>query len=233
MVGRLPWKTLGTDQLRDGHGEPLWYMMRGFRDPPINFGSAGQLSYNGATVVAMIIAPGVPLNTAALAGAPGDANCVKQDQMVGGRNSANLSAANFLECGLATGTINAPGDSGWTNDRVIAITAAEWADAIAPAIGDRLQRQVAPAMYDFYNTTSQASWGQRFFPNASPFAAAPPTTNLLCGAVDTFRACRRLPPSPRAHATRPGTASASPVWAGCSAWAAAYPWRPKCNAIST
>jgi hypothetical protein len=178
VVGRLPWKTLGIDQLRDGNGEPLWYMMRGFRDAPINFGSAGQLAYNGSTVVAMVIAPGVPLNTAATAGTPA-AGCTKQSQLVAERNAAPLSAANFLECGVATGSLASPGDSTWTNDRVIAITAAEWADAIAPAIADRLQRQVAPAMNDYYTTTSLASWGQRFLPNSSILNTAAATD--LCG----------------------------------------------------
>ncbi|HZN85659.1 MAG TPA: hypothetical protein VFB53_02635, partial [Burkholderiales bacterium] len=142
VVGRLPWKTLGIDPLRDGAGEPLWYMMRGFRDPPINFGTAGQLTYNGATVVAMIIAPGVPLSTT---GTP-PAGCTAQNQLVATRNAATLNPANFIECGVATGSIASPGDSAWTNDRAIAITAAEWADAIAPAIADRLQRQVAPTL---------------------------------------------------------------------------------------
>ena len=47
-VGRLPWRSLGIDQLRDGYGEPLWYVLsRGFRNPPINFGTLGQINYNG------------------------------------------------------------------------------------------------------------------------------------------------------------------------------------------
>jgi len=175
VVGRLPWKTLGIDPLRDGAGEPLWYMMRGFRDPPINFGTAGQLTYNGATVVAMIIAPGVPLSTT---GTP-PAGCTAQNQLVATRNAATLNPANFLECGVATGSIASPGDSAWTNDRVIAITAAEWADAIAPAIADRLQRQVAPVLETWRSTQSNANWGPNFMPYASSFTN--PTANDQCG----------------------------------------------------
>lgn len=180
VVGRLPWKTLGVDQVRDGYGEPLWYVVRGFRNPPINFGTAGQLSLNGSTVVALIIAPGRPLNTGSLAGTP-PAGCTKQDQIVVTRNVAPLNAANFIECGVASGSLSTPGDQTWTNDRAIAITAAEWADAVAPAVSDRIQRQVAPAMLDYYNTTSLATWGERFLPNASTFGFAPPATNNLCG----------------------------------------------------
>jgi hypothetical protein len=178
VVGRLPWRTLGIDQLRDGDGEPLWYVMRGFRNPPINFGSAGQLSYNGSAVVALIIAPGRPLNTASLAGTP-PADCTKQNQMVATRNTATLVAANFIECGLATGSVTTPGDPTWTNDRVIAITAAEWADAVAPAVADRLQRQLAPALEDWRATQSVAIWGSSFLPFASTFGD--PSVNDLCG----------------------------------------------------
>ncbi len=184
VVGRLPWKTLGIDPLRDGNGEPLWYMMRGFRNPPINFGTPGQLTHNGATVVALILAPGSPLNTAADPGAP-PAGCNKLNQQVAARNAAPLDPDNFLECGTATGTLTSPGDPRWTNDRVIAITAAEWADAIAGPVADRLQRQVAPAMETYRTVTSVASWGEAFLPNASTIDAAiagsQPETNNLCG----------------------------------------------------
>lgn len=178
VVGRLPWRTLGIDQLRDGDGEPLWYMMQGFRNPPINFGTAGQLIYNGSQVVAMIIAPGRPLNTLPVSGAP-PAGCTQQNQLVATRNTATLNPANFIECGITTGSLTAPGNATWTNDRVIAITAAEWADAIAPAVADRLQRQVAPALEDWRANQSLATWGSSFLPYASTFSD--PATNDVCG----------------------------------------------------
>ena len=185
VVGRLPWKTLGVDPIVDGEGEPLWYMMRGFRNPPINFGSAGQLSYNGSAVVAIIIAPGRPQNTASVAGTP-PANCAKQDQMVATRNSAALNPANFIECGVATGSISIPGDTTWTNDRAIAVTAAEWADAIAGPVADRLQREVSVALRNWDATEFAAtgkSWGVTHSLPYLPFASTwgDPTTNDYCG----------------------------------------------------
>lgn len=183
-VGRLPWRTLGIDPPRDGNGEPLWYMMRGFRSPPINFATPGQLTHNGATVVALVLAPGHPLNTSTDPGAP-PAGCNKLNQQVAARNAAPLNPNNFLECGVAAGSLTTPGDPRWTNDRAVAITAAEWADAIAGPVADRLQRQVAPAMETFRGTTSLTGWGQRFLPNASTIDAAlvgsQPETNNLCG----------------------------------------------------
>jgi hypothetical protein len=219
-VGRLPWRTLGIETLYDGYGEPLWYVLGpGFRSAPLNFGSAAQLPFtSGGTasnVVAVIIAPGAPLNTNSVSGtAP--SGCSAVNQQVGTRNTAPLSAANFFECGNASGSYVHHGTSDWTNDRVIAITAAEWADAVAPAVGDRLQRQVAPAMMDFRNSTSLASWGERFLPNASTLDASvwnsQPETNDLCGDNDTRSG---MPPTITvAAATAAGTCSTT--WSGGS-----------------
>jgi len=182
-VGRLPWETLGVDEIRDGHGEPIWYVLSpGFRSAPINFGTLGQLTYNGNpnAAVALLIAPGKPLNTLADPATP-PAGCSRVNQQVSTRNTASLAPANFLECGNDTGTANyaIPGPSEWTNDRVIAITAAEWAQAIAGPVADRLQRQAAPALNDWRTTESVANWGTSFLPYASTFSKQ--TANDLCG----------------------------------------------------
>ena len=210
-VGRLPWGTLGIDQLRDGYGEPLWLVISpGFRGvtptTAINFATPAQLTYNdvAASAVAVIIAPGRPLNTVADPAAL-PARCpAKVDQNSATRNTAPLVAANFIECGNATGSYRNPGTSQWSNDRAVAITAAEWADAIAPGVADRLQRQVAPAMQNYYNATSLASWGQRFFPNASTFTAAPPTARRCAARTTPSPACRRARRWSRPPAARPG-----------------------------
>jgi hypothetical protein len=183
-VGRLPWRTLGIDQLRDGDGEPLWYVLGpGFRDSPINFGTTAQLPYDGAAnaAVALIIAPGRPLNTLADPGTP-PAGCTKVNQQVAARNTATLAIANFLECGNAGGAYASLGSSQWANDRVIAVSAAEWADAIAPAVADRLQRQVAPALEEWRSVQAPANWGTAFLPYASSFGT--PATNDYCGDLN-------------------------------------------------
>lgn len=182
VIGRLPWQTLGINQLRDGYGEPLWYAISpGFRTSVINFGTTGQLTYNGAAnaAVAVIIAPGRPLNTVADPAALPGWCPAKVNQGVAARNTAPLAAANFLECGNATGAYLNPGTSQWTNDRALAITAAEWADAIAAGVADRMQRQVAPALEDWRATESVSIWGSSFLPYASTFSD--PTSNDLCG----------------------------------------------------
>jgi len=65
-VMRLPWRTLGTGELRDASGELLWYAVSGnYQAPPtgiVNSETPGQLSVDGANdVVAIVFAPGEPV----------------------------------------------------------------------------------------------------------------------------------------------------------------------------
>lgn len=181
-VGRLPWRTLGVDQIRDGDGELLWYVLgRGFRQSPINFGSRDEIELDGVDrqAVAMIIAPGAALNTTSEAGTP-PANCPRVNQQPRSV-TAPFDPAAFLECGRAT--TPAPGNepqyktdktSPWTNDRIVTITAAELMDAIAGPVGDRLQRQVAALLGDWHQvefTATGRSWGNTYGFNYLPFAS--------------------------------------------------------------
>jgi len=64
-IGRLPWHTLGINQLKDSDGEPLWYAVSsGFRAAPINSDTVAQLSLNGTAnaAVAIVFAPGAALS---------------------------------------------------------------------------------------------------------------------------------------------------------------------------
>ncbi|HEY9530999.1 MAG TPA: hypothetical protein VIQ55_06380 [Burkholderiales bacterium] len=194
QVGRLPWKTLGIDQLRDAEGEPLWYAVATgtwalltTTTPAlsINPGLANQLAYDVAplptpNVVAVIIAPGRSLNTLS-AGTP-PSGCATVNQQAN-RYAIPYAAAKFLECGNEASNYRKAGPAGWSNDRTIAITAAEVMDAIMGPVAERVQRQVAPAMNDWYNFQSLFSWGESFLPHASPFdsLANNPTVNNLCG----------------------------------------------------
>ena len=198
LVGRLPWRTLGIAPLYDGDAEPLWYVLSpGFRSAPLNFASTGQLPYtSGGTasnVVAIIIAPGAPLNTAS-AGTP-PAGCSAVNQHGSNRKQAPLNAANFFECGNASGNYIHLGHSDWTNDRVIAVTTAEWIAAITPVIGDRMQREVAPAIrdWDAYELAQTGkSWGSTHGLGYLPFASdwenpAGTGATVFCGNQSTVR----------------------------------------------
>ena len=197
-LGRLPWKDLGLDEIRDGYGEPLWYAVSlgtwtwtAAGTPPtptlqINPGLAGQLSYDGApnAAVAVIIAPGEALNLAATPGAP-PAGCAAVDQQAN-RYAVPYAAASFLECGNQSGSFKSTPPSTWSNDRTIVITAAEVMDAISGAVADRVQRQVMPALaqWDDQEASSNGkswgtTWSTPYLPLASPFGD--PATNNYCG----------------------------------------------------
>jgi hypothetical protein len=60
-IGRLPWRTLGVGDLRDGYGERLWYVVSaGFHQSPINSNTAAQLTVDGvaASAVAIVFSAG-------------------------------------------------------------------------------------------------------------------------------------------------------------------------------
>lgn len=64
VIGRFPWKTLKTTELRDGSGESLWYeLSANFRDlassEPLNSNTSGTLD-TGA-IVAKIYSPGAAI----------------------------------------------------------------------------------------------------------------------------------------------------------------------------
>lgn len=72
VVGRFPWRTLGTEPLRDGHGECLWLIVSSLHNriqrsspapilPPMNWDTLGQLD--------VVVANGTPALVSALASA--------------------------------------------------------------------------------------------------------------------------------------------------------------------
>jgi hypothetical protein len=201
-IGRLPWRTLGIEPLRDGDGELLWYVLSpNFRGPSfpatavpttlpspppsprpnwqLNFRTPGSIPLDGAEygAVALIIAPGQALNTSSDPDTPA-APCAKVNQQ-SDRYASPLDPARFFECGNAAGSYASVSDARWSNDRVIAVSAAELNDAIAGPVADRLQRQVAPWMEYWRSTQSSSYWGMNFLPHASTFSD--PVTNDLCG----------------------------------------------------
>jgi hypothetical protein len=140
-VGRLPWRTLGLADLRDADGERLWYALSpNFRDfasqVMINDATGGTLSISGSSalinVVAIIFAPGAPL----------------ESQTRTGASNKNI-AANYLDGSNATGNPSfktAVADAHF-NDRLVAITVADLISfverRVANEITARLNQQFA------------------------------------------------------------------------------------------
>lgn len=161
VVGRLPWKSLGTLPLLDGDGECLWYALSvpqrngvpgQCRDdshdgeslcsslpatPPINAATSPTLEANGQQVVAIIFAPGKALSSQTGRGS-GSGNC------------RSGSALQFLESLSTSGSavvssIATPAST--TNDQIIVITQQD----VMKAVATRLLRRLATSTIAFSN----------------------------------------------------------------------------------
>jgi len=231
-VGRLPWRTLGIAQLRDGYGEPLWYavptgswaLVNSSTVLDINPGLANQLTFDAQpnAVVAVIIAPGPAINGTSLPGTP-PAGCGTVNQQVD-RYAVPYDPAKFLECGNESGSYITAAPAPWGNDRAIAITASEVMDAIAGPVADRVQRQVLPALADWNQIELAAtgkSWSSPYLPFASPFSD--PDSNYYCGAAGETEGLTPLASRSSPNCSTLWTANASLVlglsFLGCTQYA--------------
>jgi len=186
-VGRLPWRTLGLDKLRDAASEPLWYVVSpgwAFTSGTltINSNTQGQLTVNGQpnAAAALLIAPGPAM---IVQSAPG---CAARTQT---RNapSPSMNARDYIECSnSAAAEFSSTGPAASFNDQVLTVTAADLLPAIEAAIAHRTEREVVPQLKSVY---AGAEWGltggNPVFPFAAPFAD--PQTSSFQGAAGLFQ----------------------------------------------
>jgi hypothetical protein len=189
-LGRLPWRTLGLDGGLDAYGEPLWYAVSpGWALPKttaqltINSNSRGRLVLDGRAdaAVALIIAPGPPLEVS------GGAGCAPHTQS---RSTSRPDARDYLECDNATQPADASfasaGPLGSFNDQVLPVTAADLLPGIEAAIKVRIERDIVPSLKEVY---AGPDWGlpagRAVFPYAAPFADA--GTSDFRGATGTVQ----------------------------------------------
>ncbi len=147
--GRFPWHTLRTNDLRDGAGESLWYVLHeAYRNNPktlpLNNTLDAAMEVDGERVVAAVIAPGP-----ALAGQRA-------------RRTRPHDPAQFLEGLNAVGGLPrlGAGGSATYNDRVVTITLAEW----RAAVETRVLGEVARRLRDYAGAHADrlpwlAPWG--------------------------------------------------------------------------
>jgi hypothetical protein len=200
QIGRLPWRTLGVDDLRDASGERLWYALSfNFRKLPatvINSDTPGQLAITGtapaSNVVAVVFAPGQALQG--------------QD-----RNAAHNSASSYLEGFNLSNPVNyvfatnaSPLDT--LNDRLVAITQADLMSAVEPALAARIERDIKPYLRTYFN-----QWGA--FPFPAKFDDPSPGT---LGAGSTRAQSAYAGDPTQTAGLLPITASASYSWAAGS-----------------
>jgi hypothetical protein len=181
-VGRLPWRTIGLDKLVDSTGEPLWYVVGPtWRKTTtttlttINSGTAGDITVDGSSVVALIIAPGMPIDAQAATGCT-----ARQQTKFRTAPSATMNASDYLECfDSATLVFSSTSGSTVRNDQLVSISTAEVMPAIEAAVADRINREIAPVLATVYGSSL---WGTSASAPAFAFPAAfadPSTSGFL------------------------------------------------------
>jgi hypothetical protein len=143
-TGRLPWRTLGLRELRDGNGDILWYAVsRSFsrRLQPINSDTIGNLTVDGTGgIVAIIFSPGRPIQ--------GQSN----------RESNNIT--DYLEDGNSDGNFNFVSSAvDPFNDRLALITH----DDLMKLVEKRVGKEVSSILEVYYSCNN-------YFPWAGPFS---------------------------------------------------------------
>jgi hypothetical protein len=207
-VGRLPWKTLGISDLRDGNSERLWYVLsRNFRDDtsaePINSNTVATLSVAGtepaANAMAVLIAPGAPLRRTGGA-ALQDRSCVIGTNCDATRRCTTAPASNTPKCNpvnyldISGGVDNALGGpslfsaatDATFNDRVLAVLH----DEIMPLVEKRAGLELSQNLrnhFDAWANSAVVASTKGFYPWAAPFddpqTASPGVSGTLDGLL--------------------------------------------------
>lgn len=195
-LGRLPWKTLGLPDLRDGSGERLWYAVSSnFRklssgtpcstpgdpdclnsDTPGTItvrDSGGAITYDGSAskgLAAVIIAPGNVLQRTDKASL--------QDRSTAGENTPdnyldialgedNATFTNNSTNGFIQGAIRDGNDNVILNDQLLAITQ----DNIMQAAQNRVAREVQNCLTDYaLNNLGRYPWAAQITDLTTPYS---------------------------------------------------------------
>ena len=170
-IGRLPWKTLGLPELRDGAGEQLWYTLsRNFRRYvsvlPLNSNTQGTLNITGtetaSNVIAIVFSPGSALSGQNRSAAQ-TASCITTGTTV----AYSLCATNYLEGSnknlSSAATPNTNYQSAFAgntfNDQLLFITTHD----LMPLVEQRVAGVVKQALNDYY-IASDTNPSNRYYP---------------------------------------------------------------------
>ncbi len=162
-IGRLPWKTLGLPDLRDGHGEPLWYAVSDtYKQNPqsgtLNSDTPGELTVTGtppaSQVIAIVFSAGPVVGTQ-----DRNPSTAATCATYGVSKPNNLCPINYLEGTNATAgtTFTSGATSATFNDRLLAITR----DMFFPAVEARVARELRVTFRSYYATNN-------YYPPAAP-----------------------------------------------------------------
>lgn len=181
VLGRLPWKTLGVDDIRDASGERLWYALsprfRKMSSTVVNSDTRGQLTITDGTassgnIVAVVIAPGPALGAQSQSRTTANANTAAH--YLEGTNAGTTGTLTY-----ATATTAQPSDT--FNDRIIAITEADLFAMVEPVVASMIERDLKPDLATYYT-----QWSNRF-PFPSRFDNPDPGSNSYVSPPVTTR----------------------------------------------
>ena len=204
MIGRLPWKTIGAEDLRDASGERLWYAVsHDFRKlqcsggavPPnctiINSDTQGQLTVVGTSpatqAVAVLFAPGEAVLSQNRDPANATAHNDPLNYLEGPPNLSDSVNYVFTSAPVSTAPPNP------FNDRVLVITKAELMAAVEPVVAANIERDVKPLLANYFSV-----WGR--YPFAVPFVSPSTVQGVYLGA------------SPQTQGLLPVTNTATFAW---------------------
>ena len=149
-LGRLPYATLGIEDLRDASGERLWYAVSNnfirSTSNVINSNTQGTLTLTGlapaSNVIAVVLAPGTRLGS--------------QDRSSTGVNTAS----NYLEDtnGVANSTSFVSKTENLTdsvvanlfNDQLVTITSQDLFSVVEPVVAARIERDIKPDIVELF-----------------------------------------------------------------------------------
>lgn len=266
-VGRYPWRTIGTDKLVDAAGEPLWYVVSpnwavtcSACTTTINSNSTGQLTVDGVapaspgdTVIALIIAPGLPFSVPAAAG------CTAWSQSRPATPDLPPDVRNYLECENSNGDANfvTTGPSGSFNDQVLKVTVGDLMPGLEAAVYDRVQRSgeffdvlkngcagCTPVMtqaYTLSNSWTSLTGTNYLYPFATPFSDPSAQATWSNGVANTYAGllpvsnAETSPGSGVACATGASAPRCAPsfvAWSGTPIMSGASIYSPDCSATT-
>jgi hypothetical protein len=161
-LGRLPWKTLGLDDLRDGNGDRLWYAVsnrfkQNARAFPLNSDTLGTLSVtngSGSVVqdatgssgaVAVVISAGLPITRQ---------DAIVQSRVLANENNATHyldnalgeDNANFVDAGangFVMGELHDAVGTTILNDQLIVVSHSDMMSAIEPLVAAEVKDAVS------------------------------------------------------------------------------------------
>lgn len=150
VIGRLPWKTLGLEPLRDNNGECLWYAVSGnFKNNPktadlLNWDTNGLIEIMAADGTNFVAGSTAANRAVAVVFSPGPA-LAGQDRTLGGANpptvcGGNYTVSNYLDRDVASGIDNRTATAATANQltRYIAASNSDTTSATNDAFNDQL-----------------------------------------------------------------------------------------------